>query len=58
MDLGSRFIEVLLPWQLIANYQLIFFHPLLKIATLLLSKRKASAGQLSLNIVRTPVVTD
>lgn len=57
IDLVSRFIEVLLPWQLIADYQLIF-HPLLKIATLLLSKRRASAGQLSLNNVRTPVVTD
>lgn len=43
MDLVSRFIEVLLPWQLIADYQLIF-HPLLKIVTLLLSKRRASAG--------------
>lgn len=57
MNLVSRFIEVLLPWPLIADYQLIF-HPLLKIATLLLSKRRASAGQLSLNNVRTPVLTD
>lgn len=57
MELVCRFIEVLFPWQLIADFQLLF-HPLLKIVMLLLSKRRASAGQLSLNNVRTPVVKD